>query len=70
MNYVVLTPYQLKDKRICHINMIKIYIESNNNDLNIKPISTLTNIIKNTECYQDGNKDIFNSEEDREYSLH
>ena len=40
LDYVVLTPDRRKKKRICHVNMIKGYIEKNNS--NTKPALMLT----------------------------
>lgn len=40
LNYVVRTPDQRNNKRIYHVNMIKYFIERNNN-LSMKQISTL-----------------------------
>lgn len=71
LNYVICTPDQRKKKRICHINMLKKYIERNNG-ATAKPVSTLTNIntTNQFEHCLDNNKDICSKEKDIVYGLH
>ena len=65
LNYVVLTPDWHKKKRICHINMIKGYIEKNNS--NIKPALMLTDNGKGNDPNQNGQSDMTDN---REYIPH
>lgn len=43
VNYVVKTPGQRKEKRICHINMLKEYVERCDRNF-VKPVSTELNM--------------------------
>ena len=45
LNYVVLTPGRQKEKRVCHVNMLKKYVDR---DDNVKPVSTINNVVKSS----------------------
>ena len=42
MNYVVLTPDRRKEKQLCHINMLKPYIEREDCNESVHPISAVS----------------------------
>ena len=41
MNYVVKTPDRRKSRQLCHVNMLKEYIDRNQNNDNAKPVCSV-----------------------------
>ena len=64
VNYVVKTPGRRKEKRVCHVNMLKEYFDRSDRNF-VKPVSTFANVncVKNCvepECDVENNeKDLY-----------
>ena len=43
VNYVVKTPGRRKEKRVCHVNMLKEYFDRSDRNF-VKPVSTFANV--------------------------
>ena len=64
LNYVVLTPGRQKQKRVCHVNMLKKYVDRADSEF-VKPVSTISNIKDTTndrkdiseQCVEDSEND-------------
>ncbi|KAK3089262.1 hypothetical protein FSP39_002191 [Pinctada imbricata] len=51
VNYVVKTPGRRKEKRVCHVNMLKEYFDRSDRNF-VKPVSTLANVNTFENCIE------------------
>ncbi|KAK3092929.1 hypothetical protein FSP39_008989 [Pinctada imbricata] len=51
VNYVVKTPGRRKEKRVCHVNMLKEYFDRSDRN-SVKPVSTLANVNTLENCVE------------------
>ncbi|KAK3085547.1 hypothetical protein FSP39_005150 [Pinctada imbricata] len=51
VNYVVKTPGRRKEKRVCHVNMLKEYFDRSDRNF-VKPVSTLANVYTSENCVE------------------
>ncbi|KAK3106890.1 hypothetical protein FSP39_002127 [Pinctada imbricata] len=51
VNYVVKTPGRRKEKRVCHVNMLKEYFDRSDRNF-VKPVSTLANVNTFENCVE------------------
>ncbi|KAK3084264.1 hypothetical protein FSP39_010811 [Pinctada imbricata] len=51
VNYVVKTPGRRKEKRVCHVNMLKEYFDRSDRNF-VKPVSTLANVNSLENCVE------------------
>ena len=62
VNYVVKTPGRRKEKRVCHVNMLKEYFDRSDRNF-IKPVSTFANVNCVENCVEP-ECDVENNEKD------